>query len=105
VTPGGRVAVWGREQEWLRGFWHPVCASSRLRGKPVASRVLDEDLIVFRGAAGRPAVLSNRCPHRGVELSLGRVRAGTVACRYHGWRYDSGGRCVEIPSYLDTGAR
>lgn len=99
MTPD-RVALPRSEDVWLRGFWHPACASSRLRKSPVASRVLDTDLVVFRGPKGKPAVLEDRCPHRGVQLSIGRLRNGTVACRYHGWRYDRTGRCVEIPSLV-----
>jgi phenylpropionate dioxygenase-like ring-hydroxylating dioxygenase large terminal subunit len=86
------------QQVWLRGQWYPACASSRLRRSPLATQVLDEELVVFRGPHGNATALENRCPHRGVELSLGRVSAGTLACRYHGWRYDVSGRCIEIPS-------
>jgi phenylpropionate dioxygenase-like ring-hydroxylating dioxygenase large terminal subunit len=88
-------------ETWLRRFWYPACASSRLRRAPLATRVLDNNLVVFRGPQGNPAALENRCCHQGVELSLGRVKSGTIACRYHGWRYDSSGRCIEIPSLTD----
>ena len=87
-----------REGVWLRDQWWPASPSSRVRRKPIATRVLDQDLVIFRGSDGRPAALSNRCAHRGVELSLGRVTEGTLACRYHGWRYDGTGKCVKIPS-------
>ena len=86
------------EAAWLRAQWWPAVPSSRVKRKPVATRVLDRDLVIFRGSDGRPAALANRCAHRGVELSLGRVTDGTLACRYHGWRYNSTGTCVEIPS-------
>jgi phenylpropionate dioxygenase-like ring-hydroxylating dioxygenase large terminal subunit len=101
MTLTDEVAV--SKEAWLQRFWYPACASSRLRRAPVATRVLDEDLVVFRGSHGKPAALENRCCHQGVELSLGRVKAGTLACRYHGWRYDSSGRCIEIPSLIDGG--
>lgn len=100
MTSVDQVALPRSEEAWLRGFWHPVCATSRLGKGPFASRVLDTDLVVFRGPEGKPVVLENRCSHRGVELSLGRLQDGTVACRYHGWRYDGAGRCVEIPSLI-----
>lgn len=38
--------------------------------------------------------MANRCPHRGVPLSLGKQEVpGTWSCRYHGWTYslDDGG--------------
>jgi phenylpropionate dioxygenase-like ring-hydroxylating dioxygenase large terminal subunit len=58
--------------------------------------------VLFRDSSGRPHALLDRCCHRGVRLSLGKVVDGVLACRYHGWRYDGGGRCVHIPS-LTTG--
>ncbi|HEX6394398.1 MAG TPA: aromatic ring-hydroxylating dioxygenase subunit alpha [Acidimicrobiales bacterium] len=86
------------ESVWLREQWWPAIPSSRVRRKALATGVLDQDLVIFRGSGGQVAALSNRCAHRGVELSLGRVADGTLACRYHGWRYDTTGSCVEIPS-------
>jgi phenylpropionate dioxygenase-like ring-hydroxylating dioxygenase large terminal subunit len=82
----------------LRDYWYIACASSRLARAPRASRVLDEDLVLFRDVSGSPAALRNRCCHRGVPLSLGRVSNGVLECGYHGWRYDRTGRCVHIPS-------
>lgn len=58
---------------------------------------MGQPLVVFATPDG-PAVLHDRCPHRGVPLSAGRLReAGTIACAYHGWRFDGRGRCVEVP--------
>lgn len=91
------------ETVWLADQWWPALPSSRLKKKPVATRVLDQSLVLFRDRQRQPVAMSDRCPHRGVELSLGRVSDGTIACRYHGWRYDSHGSCVEIPSLPDDG--
>jgi phenylpropionate dioxygenase-like ring-hydroxylating dioxygenase large terminal subunit len=88
----------------LRNYWYIACASSRLGREPHASRVLDEDLVLFRDASGSPAALRNRCCHRGVPLSLGNVLNGTLECGYHGWRYDRTGQCVHIPSLLTEDA-
>jgi phenylpropionate dioxygenase-like ring-hydroxylating dioxygenase large terminal subunit len=82
----------------LRNYWYIACASSRLDSKPYPARVLDYDLVVFRDGTGKPAALLDRCRHRGVQLSLGQIVEGTLACGYHGWRYDSSGKCVHIPS-------
>src|SRR5581483_1462091 len=37
------------------------------------------------------------CAHRGADLSYGRVEDGGLRCIYHGWLYNSGGRCIEQP--------
>jgi len=83
---------------FLREYWYVACASSQLGDAPRAVRVLDRDIVVFRGDGRRPRALADRCCHRGVKLSLGRVTRGELACGYHGWRYGGGGECVHIPS-------
>ncbi len=51
-----------------------------------------EDWVLFRDAAGRPAALADRCPHRFAPLSEGWVADGRIVCPYHGWRFDAAGR-------------
>ena len=82
----------------LRKYWYIACASLRLGGAPLAVRVLDLALVVFRDGGGAARALLDRCCHRGVPLSRGRCINGALACGYHGWRYDGGGACVHIPS-------
>jgi len=83
-----------------REHWYAVIASQRLTEKPVAAEVLDWRIALFRDAEGRPHAVQNRCAHRGVELHLGEVKEGALACPYHGWRYGGDGRCIHIPSLV-----
>jgi phenylpropionate dioxygenase-like ring-hydroxylating dioxygenase large terminal subunit len=87
--------VMGWPQAIAQG-WHPVAALSEVRGRPLARRLLGQRLVVFKGAEG-VAVLRDRCPHRGMPLSAGRVVEGTIACPYHGWRFAGNGACVQVP--------
>lgn len=82
----------------LRNFWYPILQSDELPfGKPVAVKCLNEDLVAFRDAAGRPGVLVDRCPHRCVKLSAGRVLEGELQCALHGLRFTGAGQCSLIP--------
>lgn len=85
----------------LRESWFVACPSSRAGKRPTAVRVLDEEVVVFRDAAGVAHALRDRCCHRGVQLSLGYCVEGNLACRYHGWQFDGTGRCVRIPSLTE----
>lgn len=76
--------------------WHPVACVAEMAGRPLARRLMDVPLVVFAGRDG-PIVLRDRCPHRAMPLSVGRVREGTIACSYHGWRFGAGGRCTKVP--------
>ena len=84
-----------------RVTWHPVVATQALRAGHgvLAARVLGQDLALWRSADGLPQAWEDRCPHRGVRLSLGRVVGNQLACAYHGWEYAAGtGRCMTIPA-------
>ena len=69
-------------------------------GKPFGVFVGDEPIVLFRDQTGTVRALENRCPHRRVPLSLGRVRGeGWLQCGYHGWSFDGEtGRCMAIPN-------
>jgi phenylpropionate dioxygenase-like ring-hydroxylating dioxygenase large terminal subunit len=88
-TPGGDL---------LRRYWQPVALSSDIAERPIAIRVLSEDLVLFRDESGQPGLLGLYCPHRAVDLSYGRVENGGLRCLYHGWLFDRGGRCLEQPA-------
>jgi phenylpropionate dioxygenase-like ring-hydroxylating dioxygenase large terminal subunit len=77
--------------------WFIACRSEALRGSPLAARLQGHPLVLFRDRAGRAAALEDRCPHRNVPLSAGRVRDGDLECAYHGWRFDGGGACIAVP--------
>jgi nitrite reductase/ring-hydroxylating ferredoxin subunit len=78
--------------------WYVACASAELGATPIARRIHERPIVLFRGADGVPGALHDRCPHRGVALSLGTLADGAVACAYHGWRFGTDGACVHIPS-------
>jgi phenylpropionate dioxygenase-like ring-hydroxylating dioxygenase large terminal subunit len=79
--------------------WHPVALASALADAPLAVQLLDTPLVLWRDGSGTPQAFTDRCPHRGARLSLGRVCEGRLECAYHGWRFDGGsGRVAQIPA-------
>ena len=66
-------------------------------GALVPLRVAGERVLLFRDDQGQIAALIDRCPHRGVALSLGKLEDGVVECPFHGWRFDGQGRACHIP--------
>jgi phenylpropionate dioxygenase-like ring-hydroxylating dioxygenase large terminal subunit len=86
--------------------WYVLAMSDEVRAGAVVARTLyDTPIVLFRGPDGAPIALLDRCPHRNVPLSLGKVAPdGTLACGYHGWRFGAGGACVHIPSLPDSSA-
>jgi phenylpropionate dioxygenase-like ring-hydroxylating dioxygenase large terminal subunit len=41
--------------------------------------------------------LEDRCAHRHLPLSMGKLVGDDLQCRYHGLRYDPSGRCIRVP--------
>jgi 5,5'-dehydrodivanillate O-demethylase len=86
--------------ELLRRYWLPVGVASELTGENPTQlvRILGETLVLFRDKRGNVGLLDDRCAHRGVSLSYGRVEERGIACAYHGWLYDTKGDCLECPA-------
>lgn len=67
----------------------------------IGVRVHDVEYVVWRDANGKAHIWEDRCPHRGMKLSLGFVRGDRIACLYHGWEYGTHGGCLKIPAHPD----
>jgi phenylpropionate dioxygenase-like ring-hydroxylating dioxygenase large terminal subunit len=89
--------------DWRR-CWYPVCLVEDLPDGPLGVAVHGHSLVLFRAEDGRLVCLDDRCPHRAARLSDGRVRNGVIECMYHGWRFDAGGRCIEVPQLAEGAA-
>lgn len=83
---------------FMRTFWHPVYRAEDVpSGKALPIRIMNEDLTLYRGQDGASHVVAFRCAHRGTQLSVGWVEDDCIRCRYHGWKYDASGQCIEQP--------
>jgi phenylpropionate dioxygenase-like ring-hydroxylating dioxygenase large terminal subunit len=83
----------------IEGFWYVAGESRTVRmGRPVAAVLCNQPLALFRDAAGRVHALDDRCPHKGVPLSAAWQEGDSLRCRFHGWRFDGAGACVEVPA-------
>jgi len=89
-TPGG---------DMMRRYWHPVALAREIPvgGAPKPVRILGEDLVLFRTKVGDLGLIDLHCPHRGTDLSYGRVEADGLRCLYHGWKMGIDGRCLDQP--------
>ncbi len=78
--------------------WHPVALVEAVADAPVAVSLLEQPLVLWRDGTGSLQAWADQCPHRGARLSLGKVCAGRLECPYHGWQFESTGRCVQVPA-------
>ena len=82
----------------LPHHWFVACDAADLRRRPIARTIQDTPLVLFRDVGGRARALLDRCPHRNVPLSAGRMVDGLLECSYHGWRFDGDGACRLVPA-------
>ncbi len=82
--------------------WYVVARSADLQpGKLIPVRLLDRPLVLWKTEAGEICAWDDRCPHRSVKLSQGKIVDETVVCSYHGLAYAPDGRCVSVPAHPD----
>jgi phenylpropionate dioxygenase-like ring-hydroxylating dioxygenase large terminal subunit len=81
--------------------WYAVLRSDDAVPRHIAfARLFDEELAIWRDDGGSVNAWQNRCPHRGVRLTIGTNTGTELKCRYHGWRFASGsGACSFIPAH------
>lgn len=82
--------------------WIPIALGRDVPVGVTRAVIVDErEIVIWRGADGVAHVWEDRCPHRGMRLSLGFVRGNALNCLYHGWEYGAGSQCVRIPAHPD----
>lgn len=87
--------------ETLRRYWLPFALADELPapdGPPIRVRLLGEDLVAFRDTAGTVGLVDAFCPHRRAPMFFGRNEDCGLRCAYHGWKFDTYGSCIDLPS-------
>ena len=82
---------------FIRNIWYIAGWAKDIGATPVARRICNEPIVLFRTPQGQVGALIDRCCHRGVPLSLGSVVEAGIECGYHGLVMDCSGTCVHIP--------
>jgi phenylpropionate dioxygenase-like ring-hydroxylating dioxygenase large terminal subunit len=82
----------------IRNQWYVVLESGEVKNQPVGVTRLGEKLVFWRDQAGKVHAAADRCPHRGVAFSTGKVQDGHIMCPFHGFEFDSFGKCVLLPA-------
>ncbi len=90
----------------LDDVWYCVGESRSLRPGGMRSVSLGEEAVVVgREESGALFALRDRCPHRGMALSAGRIVDGNLVCPFHGWQFRPDGACAAISGARPPGRR
>jgi len=83
--------------------WFAIAEAGELRaGEIRALHYFGRDLVAWCDRDGDVHLIDAYCVHQGAHLAVGgRVEdvadESCLRCPFHGWAYDGGGACVEIP--------
>ena len=80
-----------------QNHWYAVARSIELKSQPLSITLWHQPIVLYRGCSGKIYALEDMCPHRFIKLSSGRVIADELECAYHGWRFESSGKCSHVP--------
>src|SRR5947199_892811 len=87
---------------FVKDAWYIAAQSNELERAPsdralLARMLLREPVVLYRREDGTPVALEDRCCHRHLPLSMGKLEGDRLRCGYHGLLFAPDGRCVEIP--------
>ncbi len=79
--------------------WYAILESNEIKkGKIIGVTRMGEKLVVWRNAKGELSVMADKCPHRGVALSVGKLTGDCIQCPFHGFEFDTTGACKLVPA-------
>jgi phenylpropionate dioxygenase-like ring-hydroxylating dioxygenase large terminal subunit len=79
--------------------WYIILESKELKkNKPLRVMRFNEQLSLWRDENNDVCCISDKCCHRGVSLSCGRIVNGRLECPFHGFQYDKSGKVRIIPA-------
>ena len=85
--------------------WFPVARAAEIGTTPIPVAAGGRPYVVVRlRPGGEVSAFPARCPHRLAPLTTATVVDGRLQCPAHGWRFDSDGRCADIPSLGPDGS-
>lgn len=93
---GRRMA--NRHTPFVHNAWYVAAIGEELGRSLLQRTLLGRRVVMFRKQDGTPVAMADRCAHRSYPLSSGTLDGDTIICGYHGFRYDSAGTWIEVPS-------
>jgi phenylpropionate dioxygenase-like ring-hydroxylating dioxygenase large terminal subunit len=82
----------------VRNCWYAAAWADEVRyGSPLARRIANLPILLFRRENGDVAGIADYCPHRYAPLHRGKQVGDAIQCGYHGLEFDAKGKCVRNP--------
>ena len=82
---------------YLQNIWYAAAWDTEVTRTPFPRTMLDQRIVLYRKVDGTPVALEDRCCHRNLPLSMGKVMGDDIRCGYHGIVYSPDGKAIHIP--------
>lgn len=83
----------------INNQWYAVASSKDFKkGRLYPVERMGLKLVFFRNCKGELHILSDRCPHRGASVGMGKVVNGHLQCPFHGIEFAEDGKCACVPA-------
>jgi vanillate O-demethylase monooxygenase subunit len=84
--------------DYLKNCWYVAAWDHEVGAeRPLGRVLLDQRIVLYRGASGEVHALEDRCPHRFAPLHMGTVCGEAIRCAYHGLEFGADGKCSHNP--------
>ena len=87
-----------RHTPFIMDDWYVAAWGHEVKDQLLPRTLLGQRVVLYRAANQQVVALEDRCPHRSMPLSAGTLEHDTIVCAYHGFRFNSEGNCIEVPS-------
>lgn len=79
--------------------WYRFASSNKIKKGMVYTRnYFGTSFVCYRDKKNKVHIFNAYCPHLGAHLGCGgTIKKDQLICPFHGWKYNTEGRCVEIP--------
>jgi len=79
--------------------WYIILSSKEVKkNKVIGVKRMGINLVAWRDSQNRAGIANDKCPHRGIALSKGKIVDDHLQCPFHGFEYDPSGACRLIPA-------
>jgi phenylpropionate dioxygenase-like ring-hydroxylating dioxygenase large terminal subunit len=82
---------------FIRNAWYVAAWADEISETPLARRICNEPVVLYRDQQNCVAALHDMCCHRGAPLHMGAIVEEGLQCGYHGLIFDRSGACVRVP--------
>jgi len=90
--------------DYVKNAWYVAGWASEFDGELRRVTILEEHVVMFRNSGGQVIALEDRCPHRMLPLSKGKLIGDDIQCGYHGLTFNCEGKCIRIPGQTNLPA-